>query len=143
MINFVFVGMNTNELVKIHRSKQLQLPSVSSGIPYDSHSVCQSKTNDDEIALANKQHLKEFGETLVKRIVTSPRLTDEKQRSVYKMLLSQVEAYAEFQTHSTDKQKRVGAMTEAIIQNYEQFLKDHGLDGSSESHFQLPIIKDS
>ena len=60
----MFVGLNTNDIVKIHRSEQLQLPPVSSEIPYDSHSVCQSKTKDDEIALAtykNKQHLRELG----------------------------------------------------------------------------------
>ena len=56
--------MNTNEVVKIHRSEHLQLPSVSSETPHDSHSVCQSETNDDEIALAtykNKQYLRELG----------------------------------------------------------------------------------
>ena len=56
--------MNTNEVVQIHGSKQLQLPSVSSETPHNSHSVRQSKTNDDEIALAtykNKQHLRELG----------------------------------------------------------------------------------
>lgn len=56
--------MNTNEVVKIRTSGQLQLPLVSSETPHDSHSVCQSKTNDDEIALAtykNKQNLRELG----------------------------------------------------------------------------------
>ena len=75
-------------------------------------------------------------------MTSPPGLEDEKQTILYKMLQSQVEAYAEFQTHSTDKQKGVGAMTEAIMQNYVQFLKDHGFDGPSESHFQLPIMKD-
>ena len=60
----MFVGKNTNDVVKIHRSEQLQLPSVSSEARHDSPSVCQSETNDDEIALAtykNKQHLRELG----------------------------------------------------------------------------------
>ena len=75
--------------------------------------------------------------------MTSLGLKDEKEKLVYKMLHSQVQAYAAFQTHSTDEQKGVGAMTEAIMQSYEQFRKHQGLDGLSDNHFQLPIIKDS
>ena len=40
------------------------------------------------------------------------------------MLASQVQTYAEFQDHSSDKQKGVGAMTEAIIQSYGLLLKN-------------------
>ena len=55
--------MNTNEDVKIQRSEQ-RLPSVSSGISFDSCSVHKRKTNEDERALTtykNKQHLRELG----------------------------------------------------------------------------------
>ncbi|XP_067020829.1 uncharacterized protein [Acropora muricata] len=130
-------GMSTNKDIKIQLSEH-QLRSASPETSYEPHYVQKSETNGDKKALAdqNKQYVEKVGEDLVKLFVTSPGLKDEKQRSVCKMLLSQVQAYAEFQTHSTDKQKGVGAMTEAIIQNYEQFLKDHGLDGPSESLFQ-------
>lgn len=46
-----------------------------------------------------------------------------KQRLVEDMLALQVLTYAEFQDHSSDKQKGVGAMTEAIIQSYGLLLK--------------------
>ena len=55
--------MNTNEVVKTQTSEQ-QLPSVSSQISFDSHSVHKSNTNEDEKALTtykNKKHLKELG----------------------------------------------------------------------------------
>ena len=56
--------MNTNEVVKTQTSEQ-QLPSVSSEISFDSHSVHKStNTNEDEKALTtykNKKHLKELG----------------------------------------------------------------------------------
>ena len=60
-----FVGMNTNDVVKIQRSEQ-QLPSVSSQIsrPSESSSVHTSKINKDEEALTserNKQFLGEIG----------------------------------------------------------------------------------
>lgn len=59
----VFVGMNTNEVVKIQRSEQ-QLPSVSSETFFESCSVHTSIINDEEKALAshkNKQYLGEIG----------------------------------------------------------------------------------
>ena len=60
-----FVGMNTNDVVKIQRSEQ-QLPSVSSQTsrPSESSSVHTSKINKDEEALTserNKQYLGEIG----------------------------------------------------------------------------------
>ncbi|XP_067020807.1 uncharacterized protein [Acropora muricata] len=136
-------GMNTNEVVKIHGSKQLQLPSVSSETPHNSHSVRQSKTNDDEIALAtykNKQHLRELGGNLVKLLITSPALEGEKQRIVYDMLASQVQTYAECLDHSTDKQKGVGAMTESIIKTYGLFLENVGM-GSLIITFNCQSLK--
>ncbi|XP_015768941.1 PREDICTED: uncharacterized protein LOC107347503 [Acropora digitifera] len=136
-------GMNTNEVVKIHGSKQLQLPSVSSETPHDSHSVCQSKTNDDEIALAtykNKQHLRELGGNLVKLLITAPVLEGEKQRIVYEMLASQVQTFAECLDHSTDKQKGVGAMTESIIRTYGLLLENVGM-GSVIITFNCQSLK--
>ena len=60
--------MNANEDVKIQRSVQ-RLPSVSSEISYDSHSVHKSKTNNEKKVLTtykNKQHSRELGgETMV------------------------------------------------------------------------------
>ena len=60
-----FVGMNTNNVVKIQRSEQ-QLPSVSSQAsqPSESSSVHTSKFNEEEEALIsgrNKQYLGEIG----------------------------------------------------------------------------------
>ncbi|XP_015765567.1 PREDICTED: uncharacterized protein LOC107344434 [Acropora digitifera] len=137
-------GMNTNDVVKIHRSEQMQLPSaVSSEIPHDSHSVGQSKTNDDEIALAtykNKQHLRELGGNLVKLLITAPVLEGEKQRIVYEMLASQVQTFAECLDHSTDKQKGVGAMTESIIRTYGLLLENVGM-GSLIITFNCQSLK--
>ena len=59
----VFVGVNTNEVVKMQRS-ELQLPSVSSKTFSESCSVDTSRINDEEKALAsdgNKQYLGEIG----------------------------------------------------------------------------------
>ena len=58
-----FVGMNTNDVVKIQSSEQ-RLPSVSSQTPSESSSVHASKVNKDEEALTserNKQYLGEIG----------------------------------------------------------------------------------
>ena len=60
-----------------------------------------------------------FSETLINLIITAPHLTKEQQRAVYRMLASQVQTYQEFQDHSIDKQKGVGALTESIIKTYE------------------------
>ena len=69
-----FVGMNTNNVVKIQRSEQ-QLSSVSSQTPSESSSVHTSKISKDEEALTserNKQYLGEIGgeaNTLTKFLV--------------------------------------------------------------------------
>ena len=72
---FLFVGMNTNEDVKIQRLEQ-QLPSVSTEASYDSCSFHRSGTNDKEKALAthvNKQHVKEVGgETKISIFIKVP-----------------------------------------------------------------------
>jgi len=122
-----FVGMNTNDVVKIQRSEQ-QLPSVSSQTsrPSESSSVHTSKFNEEEEALIsgrNKQYLGEIGETLINFIITVPHLTKEQQRAVYRMLAVQVQTYQEFQDHSIDKQKGVGALTESIIKTYGLLLE--------------------
>ena len=64
-----------------------------------------------------------FSETLINLIITAPHLTKEQQRAVYRMLASQVQTYQEFQDHSIDKQKGVGALTESIIKTYELLLE--------------------
>ena len=46
---------------------------------------------------------------------------------MYRMLASQVQTYQEFQDHSTDKQKGVGAMTESIIKTYGLLLENYKL----------------
>ena len=59
----VFVGMKTNEVVKVQRSEQLS-PMVLSETCSESCSLHTSKINDEEKALAsvrNKQHLEEIG----------------------------------------------------------------------------------
>ena len=56
--------------------------------------------------------------TLIDLIITAPNLTEEQQRAVYRMLAVQVQTYQEFQDHSMDKQKGVGALTESIIKTY-------------------------
>ena len=65
-----------------------------------------------------------FSETLVKLIISAPALEARKQILVEEILASHVQPYAEFQDHSSDKQKGVGAMTEAIIQSYGLLLKN-------------------
>ena len=58
-----FVGMNTNDVVKMQSSEQ-RLPSVSSQTPSEYSSVHTSKINKDEEALTserNKQYLGEIG----------------------------------------------------------------------------------
>ena len=58
-----FVGMNTNDVVKIQSSEQ-QLPSVSSQTLSESSSVHTNKINKDNNALTserNKQYLGEIG----------------------------------------------------------------------------------
>ena len=59
-------------------------------------------------------------------IISAPALGAEKQILVEEMLASQVQVYAELQDHSSDKQKGVGAMTEAITQSYGLLLKNVG-----------------
>ena len=65
-----------------------------------------------------------FSENLVKCIISAPALQAEKQRLLEEMLALQVKTFAEFQDHSSDKQKGVGAMTEAIIHGYGLLVKD-------------------
>ena len=74
-ICFLFVGMNTNEDVKIPRLDQ-PLPSVSLQASYDSCSFHRSDTNDVEKASAtheNKHHVKNVeGETKIDTFIKVP-----------------------------------------------------------------------
>ena len=65
----MFVGLNTNEDVKMQRLEQ-QLPSVSSEASCLFH---KSDTNDVEKAHENKQHVKEVGgETNINTFIKVP-----------------------------------------------------------------------
>lgn len=58
-----------------------------------------------------------------------PHLKEEQQRALYKMLASQVQTYAEFQDHSIDTLKGVGAMKAAIVKSYLLLLKNVDIEG--------------
>ncbi|XP_067050266.1 uncharacterized protein [Acropora muricata] len=119
-------GMNINEDVKTQRSEDQQLPSASSKASYDSCSLHRSDTSDAEKVSAtneNKQHIKKVGENLVKLFVSASVLEAGKQKLLEEMLALQVLTYAEFQDHSSDRERGVGAMTEAMMQNYGLLLK--------------------
>ena len=64
-----------------------------------------------------------FSDTLINLIIAGSPLTKEQQRVVYGLLASQVQTYQEFQDHSIDRQKGVGALTESIIKTYKLLLE--------------------
>lgn len=69
-------------------------------------------------------HITIFSETLIELIITgAPQLTKDQKRVVRNMLVSQVQAYLEFQDHSIDKRKGLGGLTESLITTYELLLE--------------------
>ncbi|XP_015754272.1 PREDICTED: uncharacterized protein LOC107333922 [Acropora digitifera] len=116
---------STNEDVQIQRPEQ-QLPFVSTGAFSEQHCVPESQTNDKKKSSAaheNKQYVKEVGGDLIKCIITIPVLEKEKQKVIFEMFAQQVQTYAEFQDHSSDKLQGVGRLIAAMVANYRLLFK--------------------
>ncbi|XP_044166994.1 myosin-11-like [Acropora millepora] len=116
---------STNEDVQIQRPEQ-QLPFVPSGAFSEQRCVHESQTTEKKKSLAaheNKQYVKEVGGDLIKCIITIPVLEKEKQKVIFEMFDQQVQTYAEFQDHSSDKLQGVGRLIAAMLANYRLLFK--------------------
>ncbi|XP_015768952.1 PREDICTED: ankyrin-3-like isoform X3 [Acropora digitifera] len=117
-------GMDS-KMGKIQRSEQ-QLPSVSSDTFVEPHSAHKSKITEEERALAtheNKKDLEEYGENLIKLLISARDLNEDQSKAFHTILSVQVKTYVEVHHHSTDRLKEVGALNKFITENYRLLFK--------------------
>ncbi|XP_015772601.1 PREDICTED: ankyrin-1-like isoform X2 [Acropora digitifera] len=104
---------------KIQRLEQ-QSPSVSSM----HNSKITVKEKGSATYGSNKNYLREFGENLIKILISAADLNEEQLNAVHIMLSVQVKTYLEVHDHSKDKMKGVRALTKFITKTYGLLIKD-------------------
>ncbi|XP_068761604.1 uncharacterized protein [Montipora capricornis] len=122
-------GTDSSGIAKVHlqRPGEEQLPAITSGSLHDHPSV-------------HKQKINEFGDTLIKLLISAPGLQKEQQEVVYEILALQVQNFVKFHNHSTDDLQGVIALTEFIKNAYQLNLKAVNV-GSLEIIVDCPTLK--
>ncbi|XP_068670403.1 uncharacterized protein [Montipora foliosa] len=139
-----FGGTDSSGIAKVHLQRpEEQLPAITSGSLHDHPSVHKQKINEDtdtSKTSGDELSLSEFGDTLIKLLISAPGLQKEQQEVVYEILALQVQNFVKFHDHSTDDLQGVIALTEFIKNAYQVNLKAVNI-GSLEIIVDCPTLK--
>ncbi|XP_068739746.1 uncharacterized protein [Montipora capricornis] len=99
------------------------------------------RPNSKPAVTSREEHsLHEFGDTLIKLLISVSDLNEEQEKEVYNLLETQVKRFVKSRDYSSNKQKGVSALTDFIHKAYEVSLMAVNV-GSLEIIVECPTLK--